>query len=93
MVKPFGRFLFSLIGFSAVVNILMLVPPWYMLQMYDRVLTSYDENTLLGLSLIALFLYCIYGLIEKFRSLLLIKISSEIEDALGKSSREKIFSN
>ena len=70
----------------------MLVPPWYMLQMYDRVLTSYDENTLLGLSLIALFLYVVYGLLERFRSLLLIKISEEIEETLGKNSREKVFS-
>ena len=30
-----------------------------MLQVYDRVLTSYDDNTLLGLSLIVVFIYFI----------------------------------
>ncbi len=38
----------SVFGFSAIVNLLMLAPSWYMLQVYDRVLTSHDITTLLG---------------------------------------------
>jgi ABC-type protease/lipase transport system fused ATPase/permease subunit len=57
----------SLLAFSAAINFLMLVPAWYMLQVYDRVLTSYDDNTLFGLSLIVLFLFLIYGLMERYR--------------------------
>jgi PrtD family type I secretion system ABC transporter len=61
----------SVFIFSAAINIIILVPAWYMLQVYDRVLTSYDDNTLIGLSLIAVFLYLIYGLLEKYRRLIL----------------------
>jgi ATP-binding cassette subfamily C exporter for protease/lipase len=73
----------SLLGFSAVINILMLAPSWYMLQVYDRVLTSYDENTLLGLSLIVVFLYFIYGLLERYRGLVLVGISEALDADLA----------
>jgi ATP-binding cassette subfamily C exporter for protease/lipase len=73
----------SLLGFSAVINILMLAPAWYMLQVYDRVLTSYDENTLLGLSLIVVFLYFIYGLLERYRGLVLIGVSDALDSDLA----------
>lgn len=69
--------------FSAVINILMLAPSWYMLQVYDRVLTSHDDNTLLGLSLIVVFLYFIYALIERYRGLILIGISEEMDANLA----------
>ena len=49
---------FLLVGLiSAVVNLLMLTPTLYMLQVYDRVLVSQNELTLTAVSLIALALY------------------------------------
>jgi PrtD family type I secretion system ABC transporter len=72
----------SLFAFSAFINILLLIPAWYMLQVYDRVLTSYDENTLFGLTAIAIFLYLIYGLLERYRGLLLIEISVGLEEKI-----------
>lgn len=69
----------AILVFSAVINCLMLVPSWYMLQVYDRVLTSYDENTLLGLSLIALFIYLIYALLEQARGWILIEIAEALD--------------
>jgi ABC-type protease/lipase transport system fused ATPase/permease subunit len=69
----------TLFGFSAFINILMLAPSWYMLQVYDRVLTSYDDNTLLGLSLIVVFLYLIYALLERFRGLVLVGVSEDVD--------------
>ncbi len=65
----------TLLVFSAVINVLMLAPSWYMLQVYDRVLTSYDDNTLLGLSLIVAFLYALYALLERYRGLILVGVS------------------
>ena len=41
-------------GFSFVINLLMLLPSLYMLQVYDRVLTSRSEMTLLMLTVITL---------------------------------------
>jgi PrtD family type I secretion system ABC transporter len=69
----------TLLVFSAVINILMLAPAWYMLQIYDRVLTSYDDNTLLGLSLIVVFLYIVYALLERYRGLILVGVSEELD--------------
>jgi PrtD family type I secretion system ABC transporter len=73
----------TIVVFSATINILMLAPSWYMLQVYDRVLTSYDENTLLGLSLIVIFLYAVYSLLERYRGMVLIGISEGIESRCG----------
>jgi ATP-binding cassette subfamily C exporter for protease/lipase len=75
----FKKHYVTLFIFSAVINFLMLAPSWYMLQVYDRVLTSFDENTLYGLSIIVLFLYIIYGLLEKFRGFILVGISEGID--------------
>lgn len=50
-----------------------------MLQVYDRVLTSYDDNTLLGLSLIVVFLYLVYALLERYRGLLLVGVSEALD--------------
>ena len=42
---------FLVVGiFSMVANVLMLAPTLYMLQVYDRVLTSQSELTLLAMS-------------------------------------------
>jgi len=54
-----------------------------MLQVYDRVLTSYDDNTLLGLSLIVIFLYMVYALVERYRGLLLVGISEAVDADLA----------
>lgn len=82
-LRRFRSQYFSLFGFSAFINILMLAPSWYMLQVYDRVLTSYDDNTLLGLSLIILFLYLVYALLERFRGLVLVGVSEAVDEDLA----------
>jgi ATP-binding cassette subfamily C exporter for protease/lipase len=72
----------SLFSFSVVINFLMLTPAWYMLQVYDRVLTSYDDNTLFGLSLIVVFLYIIYALMERYRGYLLVGVAEKFEEKI-----------
>jgi len=52
---------------SVVINILMLVSPIYMLQVYDRILTSGSLDTLLWLTIIALTLLSLYALVEAAR--------------------------
>ena len=49
------------IVFSFFLNILALVSPLYMLQVYDRVLTSRNQMTLLVLTLIVIFLFVVYA--------------------------------
>ena len=61
--------------FSAVANILMLVAPVYMLQMYDRVLTSASYETLIVLTLVAVFLLSCFGLLDWVRQRLMARIA------------------
>lgn len=69
--------------FTAVMNVLMLVPSIYMLEVYDRVLTSRNEFTLLMLSLIMLFLYIIYGMLEGVRGQAVIKVGEALDANLN----------
>jgi len=57
----------ALAGFSLASNILLLVSPLYMLQVYDRVLSSGSIDTLIWLSVLAVFLLGIYGAAEAGR--------------------------
>ncbi|WP_020406219.1 type I secretion system permease/ATPase [Hahella ganghwensis] len=65
--------------FSAVINLLMLVPAIYMLQVYDRVLASGNGYTLLMLTLLATGLYMLMGALEWVRSLLVIRIGDQLD--------------
>lgn len=69
--------------FSMVVNVLMLVPALYMLQVYDRVLTSRNVDTLLALSALVVGLYALLALIEWIRALLLANAGVELDAALS----------
>lgn len=82
VLGQFKRQYFSVLGFSAIINLLMLAPSWYMLEIYDRALTSRDDNTLLGLSAIVVFLYVVYALLERYRGLVLIEVSETLEELL-----------
>ena len=54
--------------FTALINVLMLVPSIYMLQVYDRVLSSQNETTLAMLSLMVVGFFAFIGLLEVVRS-------------------------
>ena len=68
--------------FSAVINILMLTGPLYMLQVYDRVLLSRSMSTLVALSLLMGGLYAFMGGMELIRSRVLVRIGNGLEDSL-----------
>ena len=59
--------------FSFFINLLMFVSPLYMLQIYDRVITSRSEPTLVALTVLAAVLICIYAVLEMLRSRLLVR--------------------
>jgi len=69
--------------FSMVINILMLAGPLFMLQVYDRVMTSGSMPTLLVLTLITAGLYAIIGVLELVRSRVVVRIGVEIDQRLG----------
>lgn len=70
--------------FSAVINLLMLMPALYMLQLYDSVLTSRNEMTLLMLTLIMLGAYIFMGALEYVRSFVLIRVGAQFDLKLNK---------
>jgi ATP-binding cassette, subfamily C, bacterial exporter for protease/lipase len=70
-------------GFSFVINMLMLVPSLYMLQVYDRVLTSRNESTLLMLSLLTVGLLGLMASLEWVRSRLLVRAGSMLDAELN----------
>ncbi|MGA1830549.1 type I secretion system permease/ATPase [Rhizobium wenxiniae] len=63
---------------SAVLNILMLTGPIFMLQVYDRVLSSSSVPTLVVLSIITLSLYLFSGMLDILRSKALLRISMRV---------------
>ena len=69
--------------FSAFLNLLMLTAPLYMLQVFDRVLTSRSTDTLLALSLIAGTALLALALLDGIRSFALIKIGNWLERRLS----------
>ncbi|WP_256210427.1 type I secretion system permease/ATPase [Nitrosospira multiformis] len=70
--------------FSAIINLLMLVPSLYMLQVYDRVLASRNETTLLMLTLMALGAFLFMGALELVRSFVLIRIGAQLDMKMNK---------
>ncbi|CZF81509.1 type I secretion system permease/ATPase [Grimontia marina] len=72
--------------FGALVNILMLTGPIFMLQVYDRVLTSGSFSTLLGLFLIVVVLYSFMAAFDFIRSRMLSRISFKFDLELSEAS-------
>ena len=78
------KYEFLIVGlFSMVANLLMLAPTLYMLQVYDRVLVSRSELTLIFVSLITLYLFGVMAFSEWARSRLLVRIGVRLDAALG----------
>jgi len=69
--------------FSLVINILMLVLPLYMLQVYDRILTSGSLNTLIYISIIACVALVLLGFLDYIRARYAARVAAKIEVALG----------
>jgi ATP-binding cassette subfamily C exporter for protease/lipase len=75
---------FLLVGlFSFIANLMMLAPTIYMLQVFDRVLVSRSELTLLAVSVITLVLFAIMALAEKLRSMVLVRAGIRFDEVLS----------
>ncbi len=70
--------------FSAIINLLMLVPSLYMLQVYDRVLSSRNETTLIMLTVMVLGTYMLMNGLEFVRSFVLIRVGAQLDMKLNK---------
>jgi len=93
VLLSFKSTLVSIGLFSFVVNILLLVPAIYMLQIYDRVLMSRNEDTLLMLTVIMVVMFVIVGFIEWIRSQLLIRMGNRMDQRLSYKVFRAAFEN
>ncbi|TFY94572.1 type I secretion system permease/ATPase [Pseudomonas nabeulensis] len=71
--------------FSMFVNALMLVPTFYMLQVYGRVITSGSLTTLLMLTLIMTVLMVTMGALELVRSRIMVRVSTKLDILLSRN--------
>ncbi len=83
---------FLVVGFfSLFINLLMLVPSLYMLQLYDRVLTSRSMETLIMLTLIVLVLFITMATLEIVRSKILVLVGNKLDNLLSKRVFDSLF--
>ncbi|WP_077530406.1 type I secretion system permease/ATPase [Vreelandella utahensis] len=75
--------------FSMFINLLMLVPAIYMLQVYDRALGSRSVETLVMLTVIVVILFITLALLQMVRSAILVRVGNNIDNLVGR----KIFSS
>nr|WP_321525118.1 type I secretion system permease/ATPase [uncultured Cohaesibacter sp.] len=70
---------FGVAGVSIVINLLMFTGPLFMLQVYDRVISSGSVPTLIVLAILALSLYCFYGLLDLLRNRVLLRTGQFVD--------------
>jgi ATP-binding cassette subfamily C protein EexD len=70
--------------FSLFVNALMLVPTFYMLQVYGRVVTSGSISTLVMLTIIMTILVVTMGSLEWIRSRIMVRVSTKLDVLLSR---------
>jgi len=66
-----------------VINLLMLTPSIYMLQLYDRVVSTGNKSTLLMLTILMIALYLTMSFLEWIRSQILVRVSARLETLLN----------
>jgi len=70
--------------FSLFANLLMLTGPLYMLQVYDRVLGSGSEETLIALSILVVFLYGVMGILDYTRGRIMARVGARFQEDLDR---------
>ena len=90
-LEPLRPEIYRAIGFSLLISFLALSPTVYMLEVYDRVVNSRSDVTLLMLTLIVLLAYAVMGLLEKVRGALMRASGVRLDAALSKRVYDAMF--
>ena len=85
--KQSSHFILFAFFFSVFVNLLMLTGPLFMLQVYDRVLGSRSEETLVALLILVIVLYGLMWLLDFARSRLVARFGARFQSQLD----ERVF--
>lgn len=69
--------------FSGVINLLALVGPLFMLEVYDRVIPSRSLPTLVALGLLVLGIYLVFALVDIIRARVMSRVAAAVDSALS----------
>lgn len=83
VLKQGWRSLRAMLVFSLAVNLLMLTPMFYMMNVFDKAVSGQSLPTLVVLAIVALFAYCCLGFIDWMRSLVMSGITSRMDASLA----------
>lgn len=83
-LQIFKRTFITIGVFSAITNMLALVPSLYMMQVYDRVLASQNELTLVMLTVLMLGAYLMLAALEMIRSFVLVRVGNRFDMMMNK---------
>ncbi len=81
----------AVIFFSFFINLLVFVGPLYMLQIYDRVLSSRSEVTLIVLTVLAISLLAVFAMLEIVRSRILVRTGVLFDELLASNVLHTAF--
>ncbi|MBL4665887.1 MAG: hypothetical protein JKY04_00815 [Sneathiella sp.] len=80
------RVFFIIALFGLCINLLMLTAPLYMMQVFDRVITSRNTDTLVMLMIVAGIALLTMSILEAVRTYVLVRLSSWLDGKLGSSA-------
>ena len=90
-LEPIRPVIYKAAAFSMVISLLMLAPTVYMLEVYDRVVNSRNDVTLLMLTLMVVLAYGVMELLEKIRSSLMRAAGVRLDNALSERVYDAMF--
>src|SRR5678816_1146940 len=93
LLKPLRPVLVYAALFSLAINVLLLAPALYLLQVFDRVLTSRHEETLVMLTLVALIALVMSVVLDVLRGWLLAAAAAVLDRRIGPLALERIVTN
>jgi ATP-binding cassette subfamily C protein len=88
LTRGFRSIFIFVFGLSRIINLLALTGAFYMLQIYDRALTSGSISTLMAISIIAIGLYLFQGMFDVIRSQILIRVGARMDRKLSHLTHE-----
>lgn len=89
-VFPLFRNVAGIALVSSVVNILALTSPLFMLQVYDRVLSSRSVPTLVGLAVLAIGLYLFQAFLDVIRARVLLRVGENFDERFSASVHDAV---
>ncbi|MFB9948883.1 type I secretion system permease/ATPase [Rhizobium puerariae] len=91
VVFPLQKSVAGIAMISGVVNVLALTSPLFMLQVYDRVLSSGSIPTLVGLAMLAAGLYTFQAILDIIRARILLRIGERFDGRFSSRVYEAVM--